>query len=304
MMKKIAIIGSDSFIAGKFISAYINKYSLKLFARKPSSAMNVILFPDLRDIKSDDLDGVDVVINFAAIVHQPNVKDESIYLRVNTELPIHLATQSRKAGVKHFIQMSTIAVYGKANSINENTKENPVNSYGKSKLMADKALLLMEQDNFKISLVRAPMVYGGGLAPGNMQRLIKLALKGFPLPFKGINNKRDFIHVHNLVLALSIIINQEIYKVILPTDKNPVSTEQILSIIRKYSSKKVRLIPISGFLLYFIKNTLPSMYEKLYGNLLVSCTLNDIHYKPKYTIHDGIREMLIAINKSNTFVLK
>lgn len=300
MMKKIAIIGSDSFIAGKFINSYINKYSLKLFARKPSSTINEILFPDFRDIKSGDLEGVDVVINFAAIVHQPNVKDKSIYIRVNKELPIHLATQSKKAGVKHFIQMSTIAVYGRTDSINENTEENPVNFYGHSKLMADKALLLMEQDNFKISVVRAPMVYGGGLAPGNMQRLIKLALKGFPLPFKGINNKRDFIHVHNLVLALNSIINQEICKVILPTDKNPVSTEQVLSIIKMYSSKKVRLVPISAFLLYFIKNILPSMYEKLYGNLLVSCTLDDMHYKPRYTIHDGIREMIIAINESNT----
>lgn len=292
MMKKIAIIGSDSFIAGKFINAYINKYSLKLFARKPSATINEILFPDLKDIKSGDLDGVDVVINFAAIVHQPNVKDESIYIRVNTELPIHLATQSKKAGVKHFIQMSTIAVYGEKEFINEKSNEEPLNIYGKTKLEADKQLLKMQDDNFKVSIIRPPMVYGGGRAPGNLQSLIVFAQKGFPLPFKGVANKRDFIHVNNLVQALHSVIDNKIYGIVIPTDKKSVSTWEIINYIEKYSDKKIRNIKIPRLFYKLIKVIKHNTYSKVFGDLHIDCNLPETIYKPNYEMEEGIREMI------------
>jgi UDP-glucose 4-epimerase len=293
-MKKIAIVGSDSFIAMHFYNEIAEKQNIKLFSRISSLKQNEIV-KDLFQISSSDLDGIEVVLNFAAIVHQPKIADEHLYKKVNTELPIHLANEAIKAGVKHYIQMSTIAVYGDVSKININTPENPLNLYGISKLNADNELIKMQNENFKVTIIRPPMVYGGGLAPGNMQKLIRFAQKGIPLPFKGINNLRDFIHVRNLVQALNCVTENNLVGVIIPTDQDPVSTSKILTVAKTYSSSKIRQIAIPKFMLALLRIVLKRIYNKLYGNLLVECNLSQEIYLPKYTIEDGIREMVKAI---------
>lgn len=291
MYNYIAIIGSDSFIASKFYNSNEELESIRLYTRQESGKPNEII-KDLFEITSEDFVGADVVINFAAIVHQPKLNNETIYKRVNKELSIHLAKESKKAGVKHFIQMSTIAVYGNVTSIDVNSKENPSNMYGVSKLAADKALLAMQDVNFKATIIRPPMVYGGGKAPGNLQNLIKATEKGIPMPFKGVNNKRDFIHVSNLVEAIKIVIENKINGVVIPTDKQPVSTEQIIYLINKYSDKKVWQVKLPLVVHNMIKVLKPKIYMKVFGDLQVNCNLPEDLYKPSFVIEDGIKEMV------------
>lgn len=293
-MPNICIIGSDSFIATQFYNSINSKDAVKLFSRQSSGKTNEIV-KDLFSITLEDFNDSEVVINFAAIVHQPKLNDEQLYAKINTDLPFHLAMEAKKAGVKHFIQMSTIAVYGSVASINEKSIEQPNNLYGASKLAADNALLAMQDEDFNVSNIRPPMVYGGGKAPGNLLKLIQFAQKGIPLPFKGVNNARDFIHVLNLVQALNSVIENRLYGVIIPTDKNPVSTETIINLIKKYSSKKVRQIAIPHFVHSIIKSLIPSIYNKVFGNLKVECNLPSVIYKPKFTLEDGIREMMKAL---------
>jgi len=294
-MLKYAIIGSDSFIAGKFFNAISVKNKVTLFTRVETGKEDEIVIKDFFNITETDLKSIDFVLNFAAIVHQPNIKDKSIYRRVNTELPIYLATEAKKAGIKHFIQISTIAVYVENNYITEKTTENPCTLYGLSKLNADNALLAMQDDSFKVSIIRPPMVYGGGRAPGNMQKLIKFALTGIPLPFEGVNNKRDFIHVNNLVQALNLVIEHELYGIVIPTDRNPVSTSKILNLVNKYSKGKIRKIAIPLPILQLIKWVNSSLYKKVYGDLLVECNMPESIYQPKYLLDSGIKEMVKAI---------
>ena len=250
-------------------------------------------------ILENDFNGYDVIINFAAIVHQPKVNDESLYKKVNTELPIYLAKQAKKGGVKHFVQMSTIAVYGNVSLIDESTSELPINMYEISKLAADQALLLMQDEVFKVSIVRPPMVYGGGIAPGNMLKLIQFAQKGIPLPFKGVRNERDFIHVQNLVYALNIIVENKIIGIVIPTDKKSVSTEKIIDLVKRNSSKTVRNIFIPKLIRVLIKKFVPTIHKKLFGDLKVKCNLSDDLYNPKYTLEKGIMEMIKEIEVLN-----
>lgn len=291
-MINIAILGSDSFIASQFFNSIEYKENIKLYSCQASRKKNEIVKEDLFKISSADFKGSDVVINFAAIVHQPDLNDDALYKKVNTDLAIHFAREAKKAGVRQFIQMSTIAVYGNVNSIDIYSPENPGNIYGATKLTADKALMTLQDKTFKVSIIRSPMVYGGGNAPGNMMKLIQFAQKGFPLPFKGVKNKRDFIHVLNLVNSLTVVIENKKNGIILPTDKKAVSTSEIIDLVKVNSLNPVRQIRVPKFILAVGKKLIPSIYNKIFGSLKVECNLSEEIYKPKFTIEDGIKEMI------------
>ena len=297
-MINIAIIGSDSFIASQFFNSIEYKENIKLYSRQASGKKNEMVKEDLFKISSADFKDSDVVINFAAIVHQPNLNDNTLYKKVNTDLAIHFAQEAKKAGVKHFIQMSTIAVYGNVNSIDIYSPENPDNTYGATKLAADKALMTLQDKTFKVSIIRPPMVYGGGNAPGNMMKLIKYAQKGVPMPFKRVNNERDFIHVLNLVNSIFVVIQNTINGIILPTDKKAVSTSEIIDLVKVNSLNPVRQIRVPKFILAVGKKLIPSIYNKIFGSLKVECNLSEDIYRPNYTIEDGIKEMISFLEHS------
>ncbi len=291
---KIAVIGSDSYIASKFIEAYLS-YDMKLFSVKSSGKQNEIIKNDLFDISEEDLSGCDIVINFAAIVHRPELKDYNLYKKINTDLPVYIAETAKKSGVRHFIQMSSVAVYGNIPYIDENTEEKPADIYAYTKLNADKALYILHDAEFTVSLIRPPMVYGGGAAPGNMKKLIAFANSGIPLPFKGVKNSRDFLHVNNLVNALQTVIENSVAGIVIPTDKNSVSTEDIILYIKKYSDSEIRMFKLPTFLRNTLKKIKPEIYRKLFASLKIKCNLNDDLYLPKYSVEDGIKEMVKSI---------
>lgn len=288
----ILILGSDSFIAQKFISQYSNNYSIAGISRVKTGIANEYVITDLTEINANVFNDVEVVFNFAAIVHRPDIKDEKIYDEVNYHLAILNAQKAKKAGVKLFIQMSTIAVYGNASDISIDTPCSPQNAYGRSKLKADNELLKMQDDIFKVAIFRLPMVYGGGKAPGNMMRLIGLADKGIPLPFKAIDNSRDFINVNNLIQYLNIVAKKQLSGIYLISDQEPISTEYLLSTISKYFGKKVSLIKIPKWFLELLRLISPNEFDKLYGTLRVYPNFPYEKLINRVTVENGISEMV------------
>lgn len=290
---RIVVIGSDSFIAKKYIDFVHDKGdSIVGISRVGSFATNELFISDFYSIPETVFQSADVIINFSAIVHRPDIKDESIYDDVNYRLTVLNAQKAKKAGVGLFIQMSTIAVYGSVNTIDINMPCNPFNPYGSSKFKADLELLRLPDENFKVAIVRPPMIYGGGKAPGNMMRLIKLVDRGIPLPFKGIENKRDFIHVNNLVQYLSIIIQKQLNGVFIVSDKEPISTEYLVQSISKSLGKKDSLIKVPSFILELLKYIRPKEYNKLFGTLRLE---NNFPYEDliqRFSVEQGIREMV------------
>lgn len=294
-MKSILIIGGDSFIASKFIAKNKDFFHFHVISRRETGFVNEKVLDDFFKMDESSFKNIDVIINFAAIVHQPKVKDPDLYNRINFELPIFLAKKAKRNGVAHFIQMSTIAVYGDVSFIKEQTVENPINSYGISKLNADNGLRKIASDRFVITSIRPPMVYGGGKAPGNMMKLIRFSIRGIALPFKEIDNLRDFINVFNLIQCVTLIINNSIKGVILPTDLQPVSTETIVKIACSKANVNCNLFRIPNVFSRILKGLKPSIYNKVFGSLRVECNISEKLYKPKHTVLEGISEMVADI---------
>ena len=162
---KVLITGKNSYV-GKNIGNFLLYKNMEV---KYVSVRN--------GISEDEFTDVDVVVHCAAIVHKKEAKFATLYDKVNYELTVDIAEKAKKKGVKQFIFMSTMAVYGKSEGeINGNTPLQPKTLYGESKLKAEKALEKIADENFKVSIIRPPMVYGRS-CPGNYKKLRMLALK-------------------------------------------------------------------------------------------------------------------------------
>jgi len=288
----LLVIGSDSFIAQHFIANYKDKFNITSISRIRSDINSDLLVPDLYDIPKEHFNGKHAVINFAAIVHRPDIKDPGIYEDVNYRLAVFNAQRAKEADVNLFVQISTIAVYGNSTNISIKDNYNPQNHYASSKLRADEALLKMQDDSFKVAIVRPPMVYGGGKAPGNMLRLINLVNKGIPLPFKGLENRRDFINVSNLIQYLAIIIEKKLNGIFLIHDHESVSTTYLLNTIAKYSYKKIKLIVPPPLLLSLMKRFALNVYLKLFASLSIKANFPYEELINRQSVDTGIQEMV------------
>lgn len=292
----ILITGSHGYIGSNFISQYKSKYQFEKFS---------LLTQKLEDI---NFNGVDVVLHCAALVHQKVEQPYEKYHEINVEYPIKLAKLAKQNGVKQFIFISTIAVYGEEtdglprfarnNKYTEKSECTPQAFYGKSKLEAEGQLLALNDEDFVVSIIRLPMVYGKD-APGNMGTLIKLVKKVSIIPLGEIYNKRSFVYIGNLCHLVDEVIGFQIEfgmtsgNIFLASDDEPLSTTRLIELIAKELDKKVYLIKIPFFesLLKLLK---PSFHKRLYGTLEIdnSQTKERLNLKNPYSVEEGIKFMI------------
>ncbi|KAB7884547.1 NAD-dependent epimerase/dehydratase family protein [Poseidonibacter ostreae] len=295
MFKNLLITGSNGYLGNSFINQYKNKYKFEKFS---------LLNQKLEDI---NFDAIDVVLHCAALVHQKVEHPYEKYYEVNVEYPLRLAKIAKENGVKQFIFISTIAVYGEGlEKLEKDTSCNPTTHYGKSKLEAEKQLLELNNEDFVVCIIRPPMVYGKN-APGNIDSLIKLVKKLPILPLAKINNKRSFVSIQNLCHLIDEIIRFRIEygmtgeNIFLASDDEPLSTSRLIELIAKNLDKKVYLIKIPFFesLLKLLK---PSFHKRLYGSLEVDNSIKKEKLYPKstslkrfknpYSVEEGIKLMI------------
>jgi UDP-glucose 4-epimerase len=296
MRKRIVLIGPDSFIARNFISGREELFDISGVTLTPSPLNNELVVDDLWSVNAGYFEGAEAVVNFAAIVHRPEIRDQRIYHRVNHQLPLQLARSAAEAGVRHFVQMSTVAVYGKAERISPETPCAPDSPYGASKLMADRDLLDMRAGGFNVTVVRPSMVYGSGAAPGNMMKLIRLCDLPVPLPFHGIGNSRQFAYTGLVTEALERIITGEEGGTLLVADRDPVSTGQLAETIRSALGRRRMLFRLPGPARSILSKVRPALYDKLFGSLLIDVedTFRRLGLSGRSDMEKGIREMVSA----------
>ena len=166
-------------------------------------------------------------------------RDKDLYFRVNRDLAYEVAKKAKKEGVSQFIFLSSMSVYGmETGVITRDTVPHPKSLYGKSKLEAEKLIEHLNDQTYKVAILRPPMVYGKG-CKGNYPKLAKLA-KITPL-FPDIDNKRSMIYVDNLSKFLKVIIDDNQSGLFFPQNNEYVKTSELVKLIAKYNNKKIRL---------------------------------------------------------------
>lgn len=276
---KILITGENSYVGHKFsewVDQWPDEYQTSFMSVKDESW------------KEHELSGYDILFHVAAIVHKREQEDmESLYYKVNTELTIELAEKAKKSGVKQFVFMSSFSVYGLEGSlkkdiqINQDTQCVPTTYYGKSKLKAEKRLKELEDFNFKVAIIRAPMIYGPN-CPGNYAALRKIIVM-LPI-FPRIENKRSMIYIDNLSEFLKkIMVNNE-RGVFIPQNKSFVSTIDMVQFIAHYNLKRIYLSKLFAYIIKIFAGKVDKL-NKAFGNLTCDMELSK-HKELDYCLVD------------------
>lgn len=285
-MTKILLTGTNSFVGTHFI-----KYS------KFREVDEVSLF----DNKPEDIEfkGYDVIIHLVAIVHQTIKIPEEQYFKVNRDLCIEVAKHAKKAGVKQFVFLSTVKVYGKFikgySYWNEKSPCFPDDSYGKSKYAAELALKELNDKDFTVSIVRTPLVYGEGVK-ANMLSILKLVKKSYFLPFKDVNNRRSFTSAENLVAFIDRIIEKRASGIFIAMDKDAISTTDLVLMISETLGRKILLFKMPDFAIKLGIKLMPKFFDRLYGSFEMDNneTLKILDFEPPVSTREGIRRLTQA----------
>ncbi len=271
-MKKILITGANSYI-GEAVRNYLmatpNLYDVYI-----KDTMNW-------EPRISDFEGYDVVFNVAGIAHiKETDENRHRYFDINRDLVIKIAENAKSAGVKQFILLSSMSVYGLTEGIiRKNTLTNPINAYGKSKVEADEAIEKMSDKMFKFACLRPPMVYGKG-CKGNYQSLRAFALKS-PL-FPNYKNERSMIYVGNLCEFVKQVIDNEWSGLFFPQNAEYTRTFEMVQMIAGCHGKKIWLTKVFNWAIKICKI---NIVKKVFGNLVYEKVDTVI----KYNISESIK---------------
>jgi nucleoside-diphosphate-sugar epimerase len=245
------------------------------------------------------LRGIDVVIHLAARVHvmRESAHDPLLAFReVNVIGTERLAQMSVSAGVRRIIYISSIGVNGNSTeqkAFTEDDIPSPCSPYAISKWEAE-AIIRAFSGSMEVVIVRPPLVYGPR-APGNFSRFMQFINSGFPLPFEGINNRKSFIYLENIIDALIKCVQkvEAIGKTYLVSDGQDVSTPELIRMIAGAMGKKARLFPCPTPLLKMIGKIAGKSdeIERLTGSLQIDSSKirRELGWKPPFTMEQGIR---------------
>ncbi|MDF2800618.1 MAG: hypothetical protein K0S61_521 [Anaerocolumna sp.] len=231
-MKKILIVGEGSFIGGS-IQRWLLQNPIDYKVTTITSKFNLW--------KEVDFTRYDVVINVAGIAHiKIKPKMEPLFYKVNRDLAVNLAKKAKAEGVRQYIYLSSMNVYGDINEeIDVSTNPSPENFYGNSKLQADLLLQELNETEFKVISIRPPVVYGRG-CKGNYKLLEKIAR--WSVVFPDYKNIKSMIYIDNLCEFIKLIIDNEECGVYHPQNKDYISTTELVKLISKEFGKRIYLV--------------------------------------------------------------
>lgn len=276
-MKKILITGANSYIGTsfeKYLSQWSDKYQVDTIDLIDSSW------------REKSFLGYDVVYHVAGLAHSDHGKinkdKEKLYYAVNTDLTIETATKAKEDGVKQFIFMSSSIVYGesapikKEKVITEQTPVSPSNCYGDSKVQAENGIRHLNDNNFKVVILRPPMIYGNK-SKGNYSTLAKLAQKSTLFPY--VNNQRSMLYIENLCEFVRLMIENDESGTFWPQNAEYSNTSEIVKMIAEAHGKKIWIVNGFTSVLKFMSH-FTGLINKAFGNMKYD--MNMSKYKNDY----------------------
>lgn len=259
--------------------------------------------------KTYDYSPYDAIVHVAGIVHRPNCNDWELYRRVNTEMPIAIATKFRDENLKlrngrkcTYVFFSTMGVYdaGKALDASVVDENSPLlisgnSMYAKSKALSEQGLMALESESkesstgFNIAIVRPPSVYGKGCKGGYITGFMSIVRYLPVIPRAYLNARQSFIYIDNLCECVRLIVENHLNGLFCPQDDEIPNANELFEAIADGLGKKYHDSRLLGLLMQLV-SFIP-LVKKAYGGIEYSRKLSDI---PGYnyvvvSFREGIR---------------
>lgn len=281
-MKKILITGANSYIGTSF----------EKYIKENLSEQYAVDTVDMIDgsWRQKNFSEYDSIFHVAGIAHSDNgkISDEKakLYYAVNTDLTIETAKKAKADGVRQFVFMSSAIVYGesapigKKKVITKDTPLSPANCYGDSKVQAENGIMPLNDESFKVVVLRPPMIYGKG-SKGNYPVLSKMARK-LPI-FPYVKNERSMLYIENLCEFVRLMIENVEDGVFWPQNGEYSNTSELVKMIAEAHGKKVMLVKGFGWTLKIMSH-ITGLVNKAFGSLSYDKEMSE--YKSNYIICD------------------
>lgn len=203
----IAVTGASGFIGRALLNRLLDEgWRVRILTRDPKkwaeSEFLDVFTGDLVETRdwTAFLEGVDVLIHAAAEIRNPD-----LMMEVNVQGPQRLLHAAVVSGVRRWVQLSSVGAYGTSVSglIDENTSENPVGPYEKTKTLFDHHLKNSDMHNgLQICIVRPSNVYGAGMSNQSLFQMMKMIRKGWFFYIGPPGASANYVHVSDVVNAV------------------------------------------------------------------------------------------------------
>lgn len=219
--KTILITGTDEFIGLRAAELAIAQ-GLKVRGLQTSSIQDKnlqslgveIIVGSITDekIAQKACQGVDIILHTAQLAEEAG--EIKHFREVNVNGSLNIAKAAKAAGVKTFVHLSTVLVYGfnYANNIAENgAVSGDNNSYCQTKIEAETEVLkLNSSPDFGVIIIRAGDVYGPGSIPWIVRPVLMMRQKLFAYANDG-KGVMNHLYVDNLIDAIFLAIEKQAY---------------------------------------------------------------------------------------------
>lgn len=307
-MKHILVTGATGFLGRSLVRRlHGDGYRLSVSTRRPSDCFPPAVRTHVVDVASPGaswegvLDGIDVVVHCAARVHI--MEDKSVdplceFRKVNVEATLKLARDASRAGVRRFVFISSIKVNGEGTPAGvpytANDAPRPTDAYGISKMEAEKALLeLASNVDMDVVIIRPVLVYGPGVK-ANFLSMMRILVKGIPLPLGSVHNRRSLVALDNLCDLVCVCIEHPAAanQVFLVSDGEDLSTTMLLQRLARALGVSARLLPVPTWVLKSGAAVIgkSGVSQRLCGSLQVdiskTCLL--LGWRPPISVDDAL----------------
>jgi nucleoside-diphosphate-sugar epimerase len=288
---RVVVVGGGARSAQAFrrYVSTLDKVELTVLVRKPVESLPgeaVIVVADYFSPPEGLLLDKDAVVNFVGVTTGAS---EAHLSSLNVEGPARLARYARAQGVKHFIHLSSLHIYGDAEFIDRTTPEAPLSAYARSKQRGDCALSDEAGEGFTVTNLRMPMHYGYG-AGDKLRRLASFIARVGWFPVRKARVERSVVHLDNLSAAIAFLIEKRLGGIQFTADPEPFSVEILAEIAAASTGRPIRLVRVPEILFLPLRVFAKGVYRRLYMNNVVS---RDILLRTAYPVRlkEGLKDV-------------
>jgi UDP-glucose 4-epimerase len=304
MSKNVLVTGGVGFIGSHTVDRLVNEgYTVRILDNLSSGNLNNIevhlrsgnvdfVKGDVRDVSivKKSLKDIDVVIHFAAMISVPlSIQNPELTFDINLLGTLNMLRCSIEAKVKNFVFISSCSVCGNPEvlPVTEQTRTDPISPYAESKLLGERYCLgFSERQLLKTVVLRFFNVYGPRQTmndySGVITRFMDCCRQKRSLTIYGDGSQtRDFVNVKDVAAAVVASMNSNLSGEIFNVGSGQSTTINTLA-------KSIIELSNQDLEIHYEKARVGDIKDS-YAD--ISKVRNLLHYQPKVSLKDGLREL-------------